>query len=185
MTSGRIIMLNGASSSGKTTLARQLQTDLEIPFLHFSSDQLVDGGALPRRRDPVGAFAWVGQMRPRFFDGFHRCIPALAAAGNNLIVDHIIEYRPWRDQLGALLSDFDVFLVGVHCDMDELERREQQRGDRQTGEGRSHIEDHRIHDFGPYDLSVDTTTGNIESIARVIIAAWRKRTRQQGLPPSP
>ena len=184
MTHGSIILLNGASSSGKTTLARRLQSELDIPFLHLSSDQLVDGGALPRRRDPVGDFAWVEQMRPRFFDGFHRCIPALASAGNNLIVDHIIEYRQWRDQLDALLTDFDVFFVGVHCDLDELERRERRRGDRQIGEGRSHLQDHRIHDFGPYDLSVDTTTGTVESTARAIITAWQERTRIQGPPPN-
>ena len=35
---GAIIMLNGASSSGKSTLARGLQTVLADPFLHLSSD---------------------------------------------------------------------------------------------------------------------------------------------------
>lgn len=180
---GRIILLNGASSSGKTTLARRLQTDLEIPFLHFSSDQLVETGLIPRRRDATGAFAWVEEMRPRFFDGFHRCIPAMASAGNNLIVEHVIEYRQWRDQLGALLSDFDVFFVGVHCDVQELERREEHRGDRQRGETRSHLEEHRIHDFGPYDMSVDTTTSPVDSTAREVISAWQRRTRSRGLPP--
>jgi hypothetical protein len=38
-------------------------------------------------------FAWWQQMRPRFFDGFHRCLPALATAGNDLIVERIIESR--------------------------------------------------------------------------------------------
>ena len=89
---GNIILLNGASSSGKSTLARHCQDLLEQPFLHLSSDQLVDGGALPRRRDATGPFAWPEHLRPLFFDGFHRCIPAMASAGNNLLVDHIIEY---------------------------------------------------------------------------------------------
>ena len=48
---GRIILLNGASSSGKSTLARELQAELDTPFLYLSSDQLVDGGAIPGRRD--------------------------------------------------------------------------------------------------------------------------------------
>jgi chloramphenicol 3-O phosphotransferase len=47
--------------------------------------------------------------------GFHRCLPALAAAGNDLIVEHVIEFPAWRAQLAELLSGFDVFLVGVHC----------------------------------------------------------------------
>ena len=55
------------------------------------ADPLVASGMLPVRRDPDGPFAWRDQMRPRFFAGFHGCLPALAAAGSDLIVEHIIE----------------------------------------------------------------------------------------------
>jgi len=44
---GRIILLNGASSSGKSTLAKALQQALPEPFLHVSSDHLVASGMLP------------------------------------------------------------------------------------------------------------------------------------------
>ena len=43
--SGRLVILNGASSSGKTTLARAIQADWPGLWLHFSIDGLVD--ALP------------------------------------------------------------------------------------------------------------------------------------------
>jgi chloramphenicol 3-O phosphotransferase len=124
---GRIIFLNGASSSGKSTLAKAMQAALGEPFLHVSSDLLVASGMLPARRDPAGPFAWWEQMRPRFFAGFHRCLPALAAAGNDLIVEHIIEFRAWRADLARLLDGLDVFLVGVHCDLAEIDRRERDR----------------------------------------------------------
>lgn len=173
--SGRIILLNGPSSSGKSTLARRVQAALDVPFLHLSSDQLVDGGALPVRRDASGPFAWVGTMRPRFFDGFHRCIPAMASAGNDLIVDHIIEYPAWRAQLARMLAGYDVFLVGVHCALDELERRELARGDRRAGEGRAHLAENRIHDIAAYDLEVDTTSGATDQVAAAVITAWKAR----------
>ena len=32
-------------------------------------------------------------MRPRFFEAFHRCLAAIAEAGNNLIIDHVIEFE--------------------------------------------------------------------------------------------
>lgn len=179
---GNIILLNGASSSGKSTLARRCQDLLEQPFLHLSSDQLVDGGALPRRRDETGPFAWPEQLRPRFFDGFHRCIPAMASAGNNLLVDHIIEYSSWRHQLEVLLAGFDVFLVAVHCDSAELDRRERVRGDRRPGEGRAHLEDNQIHHLGSYDLEVDTTAGVDATLARAVVTAWAARRRHHGLP---
>ena len=54
---------------------------------------------------------------------------------NNLIVDHLIERQLWRTELSQILSGRDVFLVGVHCDLEELDRRERKRGDRMVGEG--------------------------------------------------
>ena len=180
---GAMIVLNGASSSGKSTLGRHLQDVLDQPFLHLSSDQLVDGGALPRRRDATGPFAWSNHLRPIFFDGFHRCIPALASAGNNLVVDHIIEYRSWRLQLADLLADFDVFLVGVHCDDNELTRRERHRGNRRIGEGRAHLQENQIHQLGPYDLDVETSAGVDHPLAAGVVTAWACRSRRRGHEP--
>jgi chloramphenicol 3-O phosphotransferase len=72
-------------------------------------------------------------MRPRSFAGFRRCLPALAAAGDDLIVEHIIEFRACREDLARLLE----CLAGVHCDLAEVDRRERDRGDRRIGEGRA------------------------------------------------
>lgn len=53
---GRVIFLNGASRSGKSTLAKALQHALEEPFLHVSSDQIAAAGMLPDRREGSGLF---------------------------------------------------------------------------------------------------------------------------------
>src|SRR5690348_6291339 len=180
---GRIILLNGASSSGKSTIATTLRDVLDEPFLHVSSDHFVAAGMLPPRRDSGGPFDWWRQVRPRFFASFHRCLPALAYAGNDLIVEHVIEFRSWRDELAVPLADLDVFLVGVHCRLDVLDRREQVRGDRRIGEGRTHVEVDRIHTFGPYDFEVDTTSGVPIELAESIRTAWQHRTRPGALRP--
>jgi chloramphenicol 3-O phosphotransferase len=178
---GRIIFLNGAAAAGKSTLAKALQATLDEPFLHISSDQLVDAGALPQRRDDGGPFDWWHQMRPRFFAGFHRCLPALAAGGNDLIVDHIIEFAAWRQELASLLASLDVYLIGVHCDLDELDRRESQSWTRRLGEGRTHVTLDGIHTFGPYDLDVDTTAGITTQLVESIVQAWRHRPVSRAL----
>lgn len=170
---GHIILLNGASSAGKSTLARALQQQLHEPFLHLSFDHLRDSDALPMARIRSGAFDWPS-MRPAVFDGFHRCLPAFAEAGNNLIVDHIIEQEQWLADLVELLSRLDVFFVGVHCPLPELERRERLRGDRRIGEARTDF--HAVHGFQEYDLDIDATQPIEANVAR-LIAAWQARSR--------
>ncbi len=138
--------------------------------MYFSSDQLVEANVLPPvdREAQDGEWAW-RVIRPRFFDGFHRCVAALATAGNALIVEHVIEFQVWLDDLVLLLAPFDVFFVGVHCPIEEMERRERARGDRWIGEGRSHLED-GVHSWGKYDFEVDTFLHSPEENARLIVA---------------
>lgn len=165
--SGRIIILNGASSSGKTTLARALRLRLEPQFHFYASDQLVDKGFRPLDKD-IGY-----QCREMFFRGFHHSIPAFAGVGLDLLVEHIVEEQSWADELHRLLASFDVFWVGVHAPSPEIERRERLRGDRRIGEATYHL---KTHLFCKYDIEVDTTQAanqNVESI----VAAWSARTR--------
>ncbi|HEY1287506.1 MAG TPA: AAA family ATPase [Burkholderiales bacterium] len=170
---GKIILINGASSAGKSTLARALQQRLTEPFLHWSFDHLRESNALPMARIGNGEVDWA-RMRPAVFDGFHRSLPAFASAGNNLIVDHIIEHEQWLAELVELLAPFDVFFVGVHCPLPELERREQQRGNRRTGEARNDF--HAVHRFTEYDLGIDATQPVEDNVAR-LMSAWQARRR--------
>ena len=75
-----------------------------------------------------------------------------------------------------ILQPFDVFLVGVHCALEEIDRRERLRGDRRIGEAREHVEVDRIHDFGPYDFEVDTTHRDTAELAVEVVQRWRERT---------
>ena len=171
MRRGRILLLNGASSAGKSTLARALQARLPEPFWHWSIDHLLASGALPRERIDSGEFAWAA-MREAFFDGFHRSIPALASAGNDLIVEHIVETAAWSRRLDELLAPFDVLRVGLRCPLPELERRERERGDRRAGSARE--DDATTHGLVAYDLEVDTTQP-IDALATRVMQAWLAR----------
>jgi chloramphenicol 3-O phosphotransferase len=170
---GKIILINGASSAGKSTLARSLQQKLHEPFLHLSFDHLRESNALPMARIRNGELDWA-LMRPAVFDGFHRCLPAFAKAGNNLIVDHIIEQEQWMDDLVRLLTPFDVFFVGVHCPLPELERRERHRGDRRIGDARADF--YSVHRFTKYDFDIDGSQATGSNVAR-LITAWQSRSR--------
>lgn len=169
---GRIILLNGASSSGKSSLARAVQARIEEPFWHISIDHLRDSGVLPTARIRSGEFRW-SSMRDGFFEGFEESLLAYVRCGNNLIVEHIMESRDWLLRLVRRLEGQDVFFVGLHCDLAELERREIARGDRRIGDARRDY--HQIHSYCRYDAELDSSTPP-EANADRLIAAWRART---------
>jgi chloramphenicol 3-O phosphotransferase len=167
-----IILINGASSAGKSTLAKAFQMRAEEPFLRFSLDLLMFGGeVLPLRRDKTGPFSWAA-MRPLLFNGYYGCLAALAAAGNNLVVDYIVESQDQLDRLQYSLAPFDVFYVGLRCALPELERRERQRGDRRLGDARKDFE--LFDRFGPYDVELDAILP-AEANAEALLAAWKTR----------
>ncbi|MFK3965035.1 chloramphenicol phosphotransferase CPT family protein [Ensifer adhaerens] len=168
MQHGRIIFLNGTSSAGKSTLAKALREILPEPFCYYASDQLADAGFRVLRR---GMHHGMRGERARFFDGFHRSIAAFAEAGNDLIVEHIVEEKSWADDIRRQTAHLDIFWIGVHAPIEDLERRERERGDRTIGEARFHL---KTHDYCAYDLEVDTRE-TTDQIAARIVDAWLKR----------
>lgn len=176
-TPGKIIIINGPSSSGKTSLALALQRQLDVPFIRFSFDLFLDHKSLPSDQIRSGSFSWE-QMRPSVFRGLHQCLPALATAGNNVIFDHIIETRAWLHELITMVAPLDVFFVGVHCSLPELERREAQRGDRRPGEARRDLE--TVHGITSYDLEIDSEQPLEENVGR-LIQSWKARQRPSAL----
>ena len=169
--SGKVILLNGASSSGKSTLALALQDELPLPFWHYSIDHLVSARVLPSARIDSSEFPWSG-LRQQFFQGFHHSITAFAAAGNNLIVEHIIETEDWMRRLVVSLEGFDIFFVGLHCPLEELERRARLRGASKVAEARADFE--VTHSFCTYDFECSSTEA-VEVIAAQLVDAWAAR----------
>jgi chloramphenicol 3-O phosphotransferase len=169
---GKIILLNGPSSAGKSTLCTAIQAQIDQPFLQFSLDFFFfNSPVLPKQQLNAGTFQW-SELRPRVFDGFFNCLPALALAGNNLVIEYIIETQAQWDALRHRLEGFDVFLIGVHCPLLELERREHLRGDRRAGDARRDLE--TVHTFTKYDFEIDSSEPAEENATR-IIAAWKSR----------
>jgi len=170
----RIIFLHGASSSGKSTLALAIQQRLDQPFWHLSIDHFRESGSLPMARYRTGEFDWASD-RAAIFDGFHRSVAACADAGNNLILEHILDTAAWAETLRRLLKPHDVLFVALHCPMDVLAEREHARGDRPMG---SAVRDQTtIHTGRIYDLELDSTDGvgaNVESVLKALRSGDRR-----------
>jgi len=164
--------LNGTSSSGKSSLAKALQDLMEAPYLHVCVDTFEE--MVPSRPEvPDGSAEH--PVFNRMLSGFHHSIAALARCGNNLIVDHVLiqetESANWVTECLSLIAEFEVSLIGVHCPLDELERREEARGDRPDGLARWQFP--RMHGRVAYDLEVDTSQGTPSECAKQIGDALR------------
>jgi chloramphenicol 3-O phosphotransferase len=168
-THGFVIVINGASSSGKSTLARAVQDRFLDPWLKFGLDVFLDGDILPMRQIRDGRTDWT-TIRPAVVGGFHGCLTALTEAGNNLIVDHVFESRSDYDRLSHAIRDSFTFVVALHCDLQELERRETARGDRGSGDARADAS--TVHDFCEYDLELHSDTATVDENADALVAAW-------------
>jgi chloramphenicol 3-O phosphotransferase len=67
------------------------------------------------------------------------------------------------DEIAESLRGFDVFFVKVSCPLEELERRERARGDRQIGFAKMQLV--WVHRYGDYDDEVNTFTHTPEQNA--------------------
>jgi chloramphenicol 3-O phosphotransferase len=163
MNKSNIILLNGTSSSGKTSIAKELQNILDEPYAYLAIDHFIDfldGYFLEvntfnqseydnKKRE---AFHFI---KPSMISLFQHFIKSLATSENNVIVDHVILEEKWLKECVELLSELSVTFVGVHCPIEELERRENTRGDRRIGLAKSQLE--LVHAHAIYDLELDTS----------------------------
>lgn len=146
-----LIVLNGASSSGKTTLCKALQEVLSKPYIHLEEDRFVYDTYHARHvQSDLG-----GQIFAKTMLGYYRSLRAFASAGHNVLADMGFYSTELLRQFVNEVQGFPVWLVGVHCSITELELRESARGDRQTGLARE--QSATIHSGVLYDIEVDTT----------------------------
>jgi chloramphenicol 3-O phosphotransferase len=159
---GQVIFLNGATSSGKTSIAEVLLDILDRPFFHLPVD--VINGMRARRELPPEQLE---QVLERTVLGYHRAVAGMVAAGNDVVVDHVLRERTWLLDCLNLLAGGDVVLVGVHCSAEELDLRERARGDRTPGRAAYHLA--RVHEGVTYDVECDTTSTSPEGCAAQIM----------------
>ena len=148
MAYGTIIMLNGTTSAGKTSIISVLHKILDEPYLHAGIDAFFH--MLPPRYlwgaqwgevlDPASHAGPVGRMLAA---GMHNSIAALARAGNHVLVDHVFLEPEWVSECAELFADIPAYLIGVRCPLAILELREQQRRDRSPGQARAQFD--RVH----------------------------------------
>ena len=168
---GQIIVLNGTSSSGKTSIVHALQDVLAEPYLDVGLDKFI--WMLPKRylvpplwQEVLGLATEAGPVGQRLISGIHQAVATLSKAGNHVIVDHVLLERPWVTECAHLFSELPALFVGVHCPLHISEQREIARKDRTLGQARAQFP--LVHAHTIYDLELNTAAYDAVACARRI-----------------
>ncbi|MBC8092126.1 MAG: chloramphenicol phosphotransferase, partial [Pseudonocardia sp.] len=126
-----VIVLNGASSAGKSSITLELQRLLPRPVLVFGVDTLVASmPAASSAHEPGIVFGSNGvvavddrfrQLEHAWYQG----LAAIARDGVGVIIDEVfLGGGESQDRLRSALGDLRVVWVGVHCDLEIAVARE-------------------------------------------------------------
>ena len=181
-----VILLNGCSSAGKTTLAIKLQQLLPEPYQYIGLDQYRDG--MPERvrglNAPRGTEGMRGlnvvpqpnnQTAIQFGDfgdlvlrNMRQSAAQFANSGIPVIIDDLLLKPEYVADYVEFMDPNNCWLIGVRCDLSEVAAREAIRPGRFPGTAAEHF--HRVHQFvESYDLEVDTSNRTPRRLANEII----------------
>jgi chloramphenicol 3-O phosphotransferase len=174
--SGRLIILNGASSSGKTTLASAFRDERatagefwlligiddflsKVPAAWLDLGLATGPGAyahdgLRFETSSTGPHLKIGATCRRLLHAYHHAAAAAARSGLNVIVDDVViddeVLGDWLDVLGELKPTW----VGVRCPQEITTQRERRRGDRPAGMTVTQTDS--VHRSVRYAFEIDT-----------------------------
>lgn len=163
----QLILLNGPSSVGKSTLARALQNHLTGLYLHLGLDHFIMALPKPYLTPPLWSevFSYqyegatirhitAGPGGHQLVNAMHAALAATADNGFHLIIDHVLLDQRWLADAVAAFARHQVIFIGLHCPAEVLEQREAARQDRTLGQARAQLQ--AVHQGKRYDLQLDT-----------------------------
>ncbi|MGB3625223.1 MAG: AAA family ATPase [Henriciella sp.] len=179
----RVIILNGTTSAGKTSLAKAVQRLAEKPILRVSMDDFLEMMP-PRYANHAEAFEFrtlsgnegpeveitAGPYGMALLEGMRASVAALADSGLDVLVDDVTLDASALDDYRRKLAGHDAHFVAVTCSLETAEAREVARGDRDIGQARWQYS--RVHEGKTYDLEINTDEAGPEACARRLIDAF-------------
>ncbi len=156
-----VILLNGPSSAGKSTLSKELQkrlgeSNLESVIISIDDYMVTD------------------PKETIYEDDIYEIMPAMCRdlkeavrAGKIVIMDHAITSERIFDAFLDAAKEANVLTVKVICDVDILRQREKERGDRCPGSAEASLQ--YLWPKDGYDLCVDNGKVSAAENAKIIL----------------
>lgn len=169
-----VVILNGPSSVGKSLISHFFQETVDMPFLHIGIDTMINMMP-PKMNNWVGekvqeGFWWqeeqdhegktvfsiqMGNYAKKINHTYKAMVNTLVLNGHNVIVDEVAFGQKALDEWKNALENCYIFTIGITANLEVLEQREKQRGDRIIGSARHQY--FNVHKDVNYDLLIDTS----------------------------
>ena len=164
MEKGKIIILNGVSSSGKSTLAKVLQDRSPIPLYRLDIDDFILM-APDKFNDYVNNdYSVQYALASKFF----HVVKLISDFGLSIVAPYMFfKNSDALSEFRHLLDGYPVLVVNVVCPAEELQKREVTRGNRTIGSAVSQLQLLKT-DFDNC-LFVDNYVNSNELCAEIII----------------
>lgn len=171
MKKGKIIFLNGVTSTGKTTISKCIQELADENFYHMSCDmfqQMISQKSLSK--------SYWGYLSEGTIV-MYKTARMLSNDGINVIIDGmLLEMSEFKSRFGksnyemmkTILDDSNVFVVEVYCPLNECRMRNIARGDRY--ENQSEEQNEAMAKNIAYGFFVNTKEKSSMDCARDILA---------------
>ena len=192
-----IILLDGCPSAGKTSIIKELQNLSQKPLLSLGIDRF--WAMIPEQYKELGSKAHEGYAFEQFHDEDNKpivhikrgpfaqhidrtmpqIIRSLADCNHDVVADVIFINDATLQAYIKELKNNTVYFVGIACSLEELEKREKQRGNRILGLARGHFNE-VCKNKEYYDLIVDTTDLNALACAQNILNFIQKNPVPMG-----
>jgi chloramphenicol 3-O phosphotransferase len=192
---GRIVILNGAPRSGKSSIVAAIQRSFDGPWMNLGVDVFVRHVTPERYRPGMGLRPGeerheLAPLVPALYAGVYGSIAAHSRAGLDVVVDVGHYDTAILTDSARRLSGLPVLFVGVRCPIDVILDR---RDAGQTGREGEYVKrsaaepipapvlrwQNAVHVPGIYDLEVDTSVLTPDECAAAI-----RRRLDGGPPPS-
>ncbi|MBX9688911.1 MAG: chloramphenicol phosphotransferase CPT family protein [Candidatus Obscuribacterales bacterium] len=181
MTAGRLIIINGGSSAGKTSMAVAFQEIAQEPYFLLGIDLF--WFSMPQKEIDLETvspqyYSWCedrdedGKQYFRILPGKYlnesmlaryKSIAAYLDRGLNVIADEVFWTKEWLLESLRVLENYKTYYIGIRCSDQELSRREAARGDRYLGWARgSQI---YAHKDAIYDLEIENSNKSPDECA--------------------
>ncbi len=164
---GNIIILNGVSSSGKTTISKALQKGIDEHYFWVANDSFCEMCSETHWRQD-----WVVAINLAL-KALAYSVKQMSDLGINIIVDQVFLNNESQNRIlhefVTILYNYPILFVRVDSSLEDLRKREVERGNRRIGQAESQLD--IVHNHELYDIVINTSTTGLDENIELLKSA--------------